>query len=74
MLITCAAALRNSVAFLRVLAVAVSLVFVFLLVAVFVYALSVTIALAAVPEDMRHDVMRAIAVLSGAPVPRVWSM
>lgn len=30
--------------------------------------------IAAAPEDMRHDVMRAIAVLSGAPLPRVWSM
>ena len=29
---------------------------------------------AAAPEDMRHDVMRAIAILSGAPLPRVWSM
>ena len=29
---------------------------------------------AAAPADMRHDVMRAIAILSGAPLPRVWTM
>jgi urease accessory protein len=28
---------------------------------------------AAAPEDMRYDVMRAIAILSGAPLPRVWA-
>jgi hypothetical protein len=29
---------------------------------------------AAAPEDMRYDVMRAIAILSGASLPRVWGM
>jgi urease accessory protein len=30
--------------------------------------------IAAAPEDMRQDIMRAIAMLSGAPLPRVWAM